>query len=213
MSTEPVTGDDPGDVTPEPSQPLTGADRSRRYRQRQRQAAKQPHGSWPPFTEGNAAAMVHGASSSRFVDPLSAQIVGELLAGEDCPAHLHQDRWRYSLGAWGRAEAQCILIASWIAGQDVEGALTEVTRSIETTEVTKARSTRRNIAKRVEGALGALDRAERRAASLRNDLGLTPASAARMRLDASPRYDSARIVAELLRADEDAKREGQSDVQ
>ena len=208
MSTANVTGDGPQDVTPEPSQPLSGAERSRRYRQRQRQAAQQPRGySWPPFTEGNTAALVHGANSSRFVDPLSAQIVAELLDSDDCPPHLHQARYSAAVAAWGRAEAMVRLIATSIAGQSVEAALTETSRGVESTEHGKGRSARRTVAKRVEGSAGALDRAERTAARMRDALGLTPASAARMRLDASPKYDSARIVAELLRADESAGQE------
>jgi hypothetical protein len=201
-----VSGDAAGSNAGTGDGPMTPAERMRRHRQRKREAAeaaaRQAHGSWPPFEEGNTAAVVHGGRSARLVDPLSAQIVAELLDGPDCPEHLRegQGRWRHAMAAWGRAEAQCILIATWIAGQDVEAALTEVTRAAETTEHRKGGSTKRTTGKRVEAALSALDRAERRAAGLRNDLGLTPASAARMKVQVTPKFD---LAMEIMRLEQE----------
>jgi hypothetical protein len=193
----PVTRDTAMDA----SRPMTGAERSRRYREKQK---RKPRGySWPPFEKGNTAAMVHGGNTPQIVDPLSAEIVASLLDSPDCPEHLHQPRYAPALAAWGRAEATVRLIAGWLAGQDVEAALTEITRSAETAEFDKqGNGSRRTIAKRIEASLTALDRHERRAATLRNDLGLTPAAAARMRLDVRPKYDSALIVKALLETDE-----------
>jgi hypothetical protein len=185
-------------VTVPPSQTLTGAERARRYRKRQKAAAKKARGySWPDAEPGNLIALRHGASSARFVDPLSRDIVETLLVDADCPPHLHQARYAAALAAWGRAEACCRLIAEWLSAQDVREALTASSETDETEDHVKGRTTRRGAVRHVEGAMAALDRHERRAAGLRSDLGLTPASAARMRLDVSPRFDLALAIAAL----------------
>jgi hypothetical protein len=182
-------------MTAKPSQTLTGAERAKLYRKRKK--AKGPGYSWPDATEGNLIALRHGGSSPRFVDPMSRDIVATLLEDEDCPAHLHQARYTAALAAWGRAEASCRLIASWLSTMDVQAALTASSESEETEDRVKGRTTRRSAVRHVESAMASLDRHERRAAGLRSDLGLTPASAARMRLDVAPRFDLALAIAEL----------------
>jgi hypothetical protein len=153
----------------------------------------------PPFAADNTMALTHGAHSPKVVDPLAAQIVADQLASPSCPPHLRDnpERWRYALNAWGRAEAQVQLILGWLDGQDVGEALSETTTAAETTETTKGKIVRRAAGKRRESALAALDRAERTAAARRNDLGLTPMAAARLKVDLQPKFDLARLIMEL----------------
>jgi hypothetical protein len=208
LTDENVARNDGATGTAEPAtgqRPLTATERSRRHRERKRQAGKQAHGRWATAEPGNLLALRHGAASPRFVDPLSRDIVETLLADPGCPPHLHQSRYAAALASWGRAEACCRLIAAWLSGMDVTAALTATSTSAETEDHGKAQSTRRGVQRHVEGAMAALDRHERTAARLRDALGLTPAAAARMKLDAAPKYDSAVIVAALLA--EDARRE------
>ena len=218
MSRHDVTPDGTAEPSRDASQPMSAAERARRYRQRKRKAkaadrlargdlAAEPAAAdtprarvWDravPFPESNSLSVVHGATSGRYVDPLGVSIVEDLLAQEDCPAHLRLARYRPALEAWGRAEAAVRLLGAWLASQDVEAALTETTRIEETSEHDHGSGYRQSVARRVEGALSALDRHERTAARLRDSLGLTPASAARMRLDAVPKDDLAQDIAEL----------------
>jgi hypothetical protein len=193
-----VTQQDPSNVTAvtvPPSRPLIAAERARRYRKRKAAAGRGY--SWADAEPGNLLALRHGASCERFVDPLSRDIVETLLQDADCPPHLHLPRYTAALAAWGRAEACCRLIADWLGQQDVREALTASSSTDETEDHVKGRTTRRGAVRQVEGAMAALDRHERRAAGLRSDLGLTPASAARMRLDVAPRFDLALEIAAL----------------
>ena len=89
------------------------------------------------------------------------------------------------------------LLNGYLAAQDLESAMSERSVSVERSEFSKGQSVRRTTGKRAEGALSALDRAERTAARLRDSLGLTPASASRMRLDARPQFDLALAIAAL----------------
>lgn len=169
--------------------PLTSTERSRNSRARKRAEA--------------AIARRRPPYGPEVVDPLGAAIVQELLDSDDCPEHVKMPRYRASLAAYGRAEAAVRLLAAHIAAMPgVEAALTSVSTAEETATYVKGNGTRRTVTRTVTEALGALDRAERRAASARSDLGLTPASAARMRLDVRPRFDSALMVAALLEGDE-----------
>jgi hypothetical protein len=140
----------------------------------------------PPFAPGNETAMVHGARSERRVGPLAAQIAAELLADEDCPAHLHEAVFRPALEAWSRAEAIVTLLWRFLAeAADLEAAMTEVSTGEETEQASAKRGkiTRRSVAKRTASALDMLRRWEATAASARSQLGLNPASAARMARD------------------------------
>jgi hypothetical protein len=160
--------------------------------------------SWPPVERGQVGAAhiatTHGAYSPALVDPLAAQIVADQLASPSCPPHLAEDpeRWRYALDAWGRAEATVRLIRGWLDGQDVGEALSETTTAAETTETTKGKIVKRTVGKRRESALAALDRAERTAAARRNELGLTPMAAARLKLSQDKPFD---LAAEIMRLD------------
>lgn len=153
---------------------------------------------WKSATRDNAIALQHGAYSPRVVDPLAAAIVADQLAAPSCPPHLTDDpeRWKHALHAWGRAEATVLLIRQWLEGQDVADLLSEHTEALEETTERKGGSTKRTTGKRRESALAALDRAERTAAARRTDLGLTPLSAARLKIDLAPKFD---LAAEIMR--------------
>jgi hypothetical protein len=146
--------------------------------------------------------MTHGAYSPRVVDPLAQAIVAAQLESPSCPPHLRDDpeRWRYALEAWGRQEATVRLLRDWLAGQDVETALSEAEEIEETTTHKKGGSTRHTSVRRRESALKALDRAERAAAARRNELGLTPRSAAVMKLSTDSRPNLMQLAAEIYAA-------------
>jgi hypothetical protein len=128
------------------------------------------------------------------VDPLAAAIVQELLGSGDCPAHLLAEdgqtirpRWRYAVSAFARTEAVVRLTAQWVATlPGVEAALTTLTETGEEAVPSRGGITRRTVTTVVEAALPALDRAEKRAAAAQAAVGLSPASAARMRAGMKP---------------------------
>ncbi|MGH3222610.1 MAG: P27 family phage terminase small subunit [Streptosporangiaceae bacterium] len=165
---------------------------------------------WRDAEPANTLATTSGAFSPRVRDPLAAQIVAGQLASPSCPAHLRDDpeRWRHALNAWGRAEAQVELIRAWLDGRDVEDALSEAVEATETTTPgAKGAMVKRTSARRRESALAALDRAERTARNLRNDLGLTPAAAARIKADLAPRRPNLMQLAAQLVLDDRAAAE------
>lgn len=141
--------------------------------------------SWPPFEPGHTKSTVHGAASPRRVEPLASEIEAELFATEGVPEHLRRPEFRASVAAWARSEAVVRLLWEWLTGQDVEAALTDVTRSAETEETGKGRTSRRSVSRRVGSVLDQLHRAEMRAASMRRALGLDPLSAGRLARDLS----------------------------
>jgi hypothetical protein len=67
--------------------------------------------SWPPFVEGNRAAVKHAAWSPRAIDPRARELVDAIAPGvtwwQDCdwPAV-----WR-----WARCEARCELLHEFLA--------------------------------------------------------------------------------------------------
>lgn len=164
----------------------------------------------PPFATDNTVALTHGAYSPAVLNPVAAQLVEELLESPSCPPHLLEDpeRWKYALGAWGRAEGRVLLLESYQAGMDAGDGLSELTEAEETTEHGKGKTVKRITARRRESTQAALDRVERHARNCRNDLGLTPMAAARMRLEVADKYDSALHVQAVL--EQDSKREGGS---
>lgn len=145
--------------------------------------------------------MVHGAFSARRVDPLAARHVERLLALPDCPEHVRQPRFEWTLTAWARTESVVELLVDWIARMvaesGLESALGETTAGSEDTSVGKARVRKVSSSRRVESALVLLDRAERRAQSLRAEMGITPAAAARMGLPLAEKGDS--LLSQVLR--------------
>lgn len=159
---------------------------------------------WPDATPGNTIAVQHGAYSSRVVDPLARSIIEDLLASPGCPQHLKDDpeRWRATLDGYGRAEAIVVAVSGYLAGQDIAAALSETTEAEEVTTHRKGGSTRKTTAKRTQAALDVMHRWMGTARNYANDLGLSPAAAARMQLELADRYDSALAVKALLEHDQ-----------
>ncbi len=131
------------------------------------------------FEPGNVVALKSGSRSQRVVDPLAAELVA--LAASDAP-WLREPKYRASVEAWSRAEAQARLLHEWLLEHglhDKEG--------------------------RLRNAEQAMHRAETRAANARNALGLTPLASARLGRDrASTAVDLAHLWAQQ---DADAARE------
>jgi hypothetical protein len=125
----------------------------------------------PPFTEGNLMALRHGAESERVVDPVAAQLAGDLLA--DRP---DLQRFPEALLAWSRAEARCLLLERWI----VEHGLLDA----------KGKAT---VSERL------LVSCERLAMSLRERLGLDPKSEAELARDQADAAKNV-VDLEVLRA-------------
>lgn len=111
-------------------------------------------GQRPPFAQGNTLALVHGARSPRVVEPIALALRNEAI---EATPHLGDARWASELDAWARAEAKVVVLMQY---ESKVGALDE------------------NGAPR--SYLAELDRAEKRAASARDRLGMNPASAARL---------------------------------
>lgn len=154
----------------------------------------QPDGSWvpafpgqrPPLRPGHEASVTSGAYSPRRVGPLAARIREELLAGEDCPGWLHEERFAAGLAAWSEAEAMVVLIREWLDTQDLDEALSEITTADEDETRPAPGGMRRTVRQRRRTpALEALAKWMTRAQSLRNDLGLTPKAYAAMARDVS----------------------------
>jgi hypothetical protein len=109
---------------------------------------------WQPFEAGNTAAVRAGAWSPRKVDPLAAELVE---AVTELRPDLAEARHAFSVWAWARAEAACLLYTAWFAEHPV------ITEEGDAPGVV------------------AWDRAERRADALRQRLGLDPTSEAALR--------------------------------
>lgn len=113
----------------------------------------------PPFEPGNQLAVTHGAYSPAKVDPIAEANVERVLQDPDLN-YLHQARFRHSLWAWARAEAQVELLVDHI-GTNI-GNLSN---------------------KKVTAAYALLERAETRSDRLRTKLGLDPTGYARLMKD------------------------------
>ena len=136
-----------------------------------------PDWSRPPFETGNFAARKHGATSDRLVGPLAQEIRDELL--ESGPDYLREPSYAPAVAALARLEAQIVLLARWI---EERGLLDEGGAP--------------------PGAVDLLLRVERAAQNLRNALGLTPLSRAKLgQAIAGTRFDLARAM--MAEAEED----------
>lgn len=110
--------------------------------------------SWPPFEQGNEAAISHGGWSERRIAPLAEALMAELPARAPWCA---RGTFSATVAAWARTEARVALVAAWLADVgdlDADGT--------------------------PRPATGLLERLERRAASLRAELGLTPIALAHL---------------------------------
>jgi hypothetical protein len=106
--------------------------------------------SWLPFQPGHTLTLTHGARSPRSVAPIAHALAGELL---DVAPWCAQPAFSAEVEAWAWAEARCRLLRAWLD----EHAL------LDDDDEPRA-------------ALNELHRAEARAESGRNRLGLNPAA-------------------------------------
>lgn len=199
-----VTGDGvTGDVTA-----LSGAERQRRYREKRRREAGgagsgvQADGSFvpefagqrPPFRAGHELSVTHGARRESTVAELAAQYEAELLSHPDTPEWLRDStRDLPAVRALCRAEAIVSLLWAWLAGQDVETALSETTEGTETeVRPVPGAMTRTIRSRRVASVLDQVHKHETRAMHLRGRLGLDPLSRVRLgKTAAGPGFDLA----------------------
>jgi hypothetical protein len=156
-------------------------------------------GQRPPFQPGNRVSvgnrglLKHGAYSPRRVDSLATEIMTSLLGDEDL-AYLGQSRWRLSLLALCRAEAQVQLFSEYIA----DAALAAGNGVGDLT------------AEDMHAAYLGLHRAEARATTQRTRLGLDPLSASRLgAYRASEALDTARLMQQLEKAERDQRGKGE----
>lgn len=75
--------------------------------------------SWPPFEAGNTAAVTHGISSPRMVDPIVRRIKRELRSIPELD-YLSTPRFAEPLERYARVAAQSELIESWMADKPME---------------------------------------------------------------------------------------------
>ncbi len=121
--------------------------------------------SWAPFEPGNTVSVRHGVWSGRRVHPLAAELVTGLLAQRpDLAAYPEM------VEAWARAEARCLLLATWQAERGLLDDKGEVAGGRYVAQF------------------------ERLAADLRSRLGLDPRSEAEL---LAARADAARNVVDL----------------
>lgn len=110
--------------------------------------------SWEPFNENNTAAMKHGGRSPRQLRPIAENLTSELI---DVSPWLGSPLFRSAIDAWAWAEASCVLFRQWFT----EGGLW--------TEDGELRA-----------GLDMWDRYEKRAATLRDKIGLDPSAWTRL---------------------------------
>jgi hypothetical protein len=180
---------------------LSSTERSRRRRAR----LKAARGAGRPFVAGHELSTTHGAYRAVRVSEVAGQILADLLGGDDCPEHLKGGggQYRYVLELWASAMAQARLLRAWLDGQDVVGAMTELTEG-EESEVRPSPGSARRVmtSRRVSSVLEQLHRAETRAGHLSGRLGLDPLSAARVRSPRRPLSISDYWAEELPAGDE-----------
>jgi hypothetical protein len=112
--------------------------------------------SWPAFGLQNAAAVRHGAWSTRRVDPVAAEVIaGVLERRPDLAEHPE------ALHAWARAEARCLLFADYLCDRDI--------CSDEATRVLRHVGTFERLANELRGRLGLDPSSEARLVTARAD--------------------------------------------
>jgi hypothetical protein len=122
--------------------------------------------SWAPFERGNLVRLKHGATAPAIVDPVAEELVSGLVERRPDLADFLE-----ALHAWGRAEARCLLLGSWVAEHGIVDEKGEPTASA-----------------RIIAQFGRL------ANELRQRLGLDPKSAAEL---ANAQADAAKNVTDL----------------
>ena len=120
--------------------------------------------SWPPFQEGNTAAVKHGAHSESVVQPRARAILLAVLEDPAMPDHVRTAAFASAAGAWARAEAVAELLFEHMGAMSVEAM----------------------IAPPMPGTRAPIDvwrAADAHASRLRSKLGLDPGSYARIARD------------------------------
>lgn len=147
-------------------------------------------GQRPPLQPGHELTLHHGAYSPRRVDPLAKDLV-ELMLADPALGYLTAPAYRPELWAWARAEARVQLLEEYLDGRAGDESVPDPGDE------------------RVRSAELALHRAEARAASGRNRLGLNPLARAKLGKDVAQgqaaNADVARIMAQLERMEIDGK--------
>lgn len=143
----------------------------------------------PPFGPGNAVAEQHGAYSPRKVEPLAREVRDAVLADPEV-AYLRAPRWQPAVWAWCQVEAQHQLLAEYLAvkGEETGDGVGDLDDD------------------RVRSAYLLLHRARSHADRLRGQLGLTPASWAKLMKDGhvakAAEASTAQVMAELHRLEQ-----------
>lgn len=138
-------------------------------------------GQRPPFEPGNTVGFKpghelsptrHGAYSERRLQPIAAELLAEVLADPDVPQYVKATPYRHTLIDWARTEAKVLLVETWLDSEAQKAGVALLLPQRQGQGVTQA-----------ESALRLLERLRGHAARLRSELGLTPASAARLGKD------------------------------
>jgi hypothetical protein len=114
--------------------------------------ARYPGDTRPPFEPGNTAALRHGARSARVLRPIVERLTAEVA---DVAPWTRRPAYAGEVKSWAWSEARCVVLREWV---DEHGVLSD------------------------EGTLaaGELARAESRAATARDRLGLSPLALAKL---------------------------------
>ena len=191
---------------------LTDAQRARAYRRRKKEQAlrlingtpeewvAEYPGQRPPFGPGNRLSFKHGATMPEVVDPLAMQLIDQVL---EVPGneYLREPRNAIAVDNWAHARARVLLMRRYLATQDIETALSEVTEIVETEERPSPGELRRQSRMRsTVSTWKAMESAERQESHLAVQLGLTPL--ARVKLGKAAQSPSADLALIWAREDE-----------
>ena len=114
--------------------------------------ARYPGDTRPPFEPGHTLSLRHGARSPRMLGPIAERLMAELV---EAAPWCQRPAFTAEARSWAWAEARCVVLREWT---DQHGLLSDEALL----------------------AAGELARAETRAASARDRLGLNPMSMARL---------------------------------
>lgn len=141
----------------------------------------------PPFDRDNMAALKHGATTPRIVNPLAQQLCDDVLsrAEPDGMPWLQTLAFRPALEAWARHEARVLLLTRYLEQKSTDANAGGMLDDDD-----------------VRPATDLLIKFESAAANARARLGLDPVAAARLGRDtAGARVDMARLMALLSQLD------------
>ena len=123
-------------------------------------------GDVPPnaFDKGNRVGVVHGAYSDQEIAPRAAALVERVLADPQMPDHLRSPAFRFALDAWAQVETAAAMFLEYISKQSFSEMVTP----------------------RLGGTKTQMEQWKSfmmAAAKMRSDLGISPASYARLAKD------------------------------